>query len=114
LERLRSSVVVALLFCAAVAAKPSASDTAEIKRAVQSQAHGSIVIRDVAEEGRYAVAAWQATSGHDGGQSVLEKRGARWMVLALGEGLTMNVAALEDLGIPSSTADALMNDVIEF
>jgi hypothetical protein len=59
----------------------------------------------------YAIAWWDAASGHDAGMALCKKNGTGWTTVKIIKGSFADASALQALGVPALQAKALIEDV---
>lgn len=95
-----------------LAATPiSEDDAVAIAAAVQHRLHVDDLDASMFQEKPYAVAYWSAADNHGAGEALLKKGGTTWTVVKMTTGSLKDEAALEKLGVPSATAQALVKDL---
>ena len=111
--------LAALLFCApalcatAVACPhPSEADAVAVSGLIQSRLKVADFTTDMCQEKNYIVLQWHAGEGYGPGQALTKKAGANWSIVRMTAGSLKDVALLESLGVPASTAQALANDLV--
>lgn len=99
-----------------VAAMPiPESDAVNATEVVQHQLKVDDLDTSLAYEKPYAVLFWDAGSGHDAGEALL-KMGPNhsWAIVKMTTGSLKDAALLQSLGVPASTANALVKDLTQF
>lgn len=109
--RLKTSVAAGLAVFLLAATPISEDDAVAIAAAVQHRLHVDDLDASMFQEKPYAVAYWSAADGHGAGEALLKKSGTTWTVVKMTTGSLKNAAALEGLGVPSTTAEALVKDL---
>ncbi|HKE36177.1 MAG TPA: hypothetical protein VKB39_02005 [Candidatus Baltobacteraceae bacterium] len=110
--RLFASLAAAVLASTLLAATPlSPDDAVAITAMVQNQLHVDDLDASMFQEKPYAVAYWGAGKGHAAGQALLKKGTAGWAIVKMTTGSLKSASALESLGVPASTAQALVKDL---
>jgi len=110
--RLFASLAAAVLASTLLAATPlSPDDAVAITAMVQNQLHVDDLDASMFQEKPYAVAYWSAGKGHAAGQALLKKGTAGWAIVKMTTGSLKSASALESLGVPASTAQALVKDL---
>jgi hypothetical protein len=110
--------IFALTLCVAVSTSLAAAkvipmmDAMTLMDAVHAKVgHSDDLNAHMVGEMPYAIAWWDAASGHDAGMALCKKHGSGWTTVKIIKGSFADAAALQALGVPAVQAKALINDV---
>jgi hypothetical protein len=97
---------------AAACVHPSESDAVAATALVQSRLKVSDFSADMCQVKSYIVLQWHEGDGYSAGQALTKKDGSTWAIVRMTTGSLKNVALLESLGVPATTAAALADDIV--
>lgn len=115
---MRTLLLLAALCVAILAAPGSAlaklvpmADAGEISGVVGDKLHADDFNCSMVGEPPYAVVYWKAGKGYAPGNALVEKTHLGWQLIELSKTSLKDAAALQGLGVPVKTAQALVADL---
>ncbi|HET6276114.1 MAG TPA: hypothetical protein VFE16_09325 [Candidatus Cybelea sp.] len=107
---LASIILVLACFAPAAAAIPGPDDAIAISGIVQDRLKATDINVRIVEERPYAIAFWSGGKGYAAGEALTKKEKSGWTILKIASE-KFTGATLLALGVPDSTAKALVADL---
>ena len=96
----------------ALAAILPESDAVAVSQLVQDRLKANDLSVSFVSEGKFAIAFWKAADGHAAGEALARKNADGWTIVRQTSGTFKNARTLENLGVPTVQAKALVSDLV--